>query len=126
MRELGLPAPADMFGTLATALSTIGSINAAVEKFGARITVRELIGAGLRSEQLMAAGALSASFYLGATVGSLAVATGRSLSGGVSLADVFLAMDEHDIRSPVAVQMLRQNPRLYGNSRAPTGATGYR
>ncbi|WP_459990409.1 calcium-binding protein [Methylosoma difficile] len=49
----------------------------------------ELIGAGLITEYSQVFGGALASYYLGSVVASAAVATGRVLSGGTSLADVF-------------------------------------
>ncbi|WP_199754747.1 hypothetical protein [Pseudoduganella lurida] len=53
--------------------------------------MKELIVVGTRLEKLGTVATLSAAFYVGAVVGSIAVATGRSLAGGTSLTDALLA-----------------------------------
>ena len=64
--------------------STVTVLLASIDKFGKTATVAELIAAGTRLEKLGMIGTLSAAFYAGACIGSLAVATGRTLSGGAT------------------------------------------
>jgi len=97
MDGLGLPAPESLFGTLQTTVATVTVLLTNIDKFGKTVTVRELIGAGTRLEKLATVAALSAAFYVGACIGSLAVATGRTLAGGVSIADVLLLARRHQI-----------------------------
>jgi hypothetical protein len=86
MEALGLTAPPEsLFGTQQLAISTIGTIVAFIDKFGTKVTVMEMASAGTRLEQLTLLVALGASYYAGAAIGSLAVATGRTISGGTSL-----------------------------------------
>jgi hypothetical protein len=42
MEALGLPAPESLFGTLTTALATIGSLAAPLKEFGAQATMGQL------------------------------------------------------------------------------------
>lgn len=97
MKSLGLPAPETLFGNLTTATSNITAIVVVAEKYGAGITIAELVGAGLLSEKLIIIGTCGAAFYVGACIGSLSVATGRSLSGGMSIADLFYCAKRHNI-----------------------------
>jgi len=113
MESLGLPAPASLFGNLQMALANAAAFIAHVDKFGQRITVGELIGAGLRAEKLGMVATLSASFYVGAVIGSIAVATGRTLSGGVSLADVLWDIRSNGLYRPWLAAALRRNPAIY-------------
>ena len=94
MNALGLPAPNSLFGTAATATATIKTLSDLVIKFGTRVTLLEL----LRTVPALATGASElstlgsaalATFYLGACIGSLAVATGQVTSGGYSISDLF-------------------------------------
>jgi hypothetical protein len=94
MNALGLPAPDSLFGTAATATGTIKTLSDLVIKFGTSVTLAEL----LRTSPSLAAGASElstvgsaalATFYLGACIGSLAVATGQATSGGYSISDLF-------------------------------------
>ena len=126
MESLGLPAPDTLFGTLATATATISAIVASVEKFGTAVTIGELIGAGILSEKLLAIATLSAAYYAGACLGSLAVATGRYFSGGLSIGDLFTCATAHGIVTPKWLSnTIATNPVLlcrcggYGTGRYP-------
>ena len=97
MAFLGLPAPETMFGTLSLALASATAILNQIDKFGKAVTVGELIGAGTVLEGLGVIGACSAAFYVGAVIGSIAVATGRSISGGVTVADILFTANEYNL-----------------------------
>lgn len=81
MEALGLPAPESLYGNLMLALSSAQAILAQIEKHGRKVTVREIAVAGTRLEQLAFLATLGACFYVGAVIGSIAIATGRSLAG---------------------------------------------
>jgi hypothetical protein len=93
MTAIGLPTPSGVFSSLGALTSNIAVIEGAVTKFGANVTMYELFKAGLISEKLGALGALSASYYAGASLGSIAVAVGRCLAGGTSIYDLFAQND---------------------------------
>jgi len=115
MEALGLPCPESLFGSVGAALSTLGSIIAALDKLGPKATMAQIVkgavavGAGgpaitAAGRVLLGAGAVLASYYVGACIGSLAVATGRSLSGGMSIADIFDCAKRHGIPTPAELQ----------------------
>jgi hypothetical protein len=117
MESLGLTAPpASLYGTQALAISTISTILAYIDKFGTKVTVRELAGAGTRLERLTVLGALGASYYVGAIIGSLAVATGRTMSGGTSLADVLFEASKQGWNRPWLTSLFHRRPGLYDSS----------
>jgi hypothetical protein len=113
MEALGLPAPDSLFGTLQSSLATVTVLLASIDKFGKTATIADLIGAGTRLEQLGMIGTLSAAFYAGACIGSLAVATGRSMSGGTSVADVLLYARTHHLHRPWLAAELYRAPGIY-------------
>ena len=139
MNSLGLPAPESLFGKLTTAVASIGTMASYVKTYGNTVTVSEMLGtlpgaaagagggtagvAAAVSEVTFAFGALAASFYVGACIGSLAVATGKSLSGGFSIADLFACAKSHGIpTSPELQKALIAYPEicnadLRGNAR---------
>jgi hypothetical protein len=122
MEALGLPAPDSLFGTLQSSLATVTVLLASIDKFGKTATIADLIGAGTRLEQLGMIGTLSAAFYAGACIGSLAVATGRSMSGGTSVADVLLYARTHHLHRPwLAAELYRapgiSRPKMTGRAR---------
>jgi len=125
MEALGLvPPPDSLFGTQQLAIGTISTILGCIDKFGTKVTVMELVGAGTRLEQLAVVGAVGASYYAGALIGSLAVATGRTLSGGTSLADVLYEASKWKLDRPWLTSLFHRTPALY-DPRAP-GRKNYR
>jgi hypothetical protein len=113
MEALGLPAPDSLFGTLQSSLTTVTVLLASIDKFGKTTTIADLIGAGTRLEKLGMIGTLSAAFYAGACIGSLAVATGRSMSGGATVADVLLYARTHHLHRPWLAAELYRAPGIY-------------
>lgn len=126
MDALGLPAPASLFGTLTAAVSSIGAMSNYVKTFGTSVTIREMIvalpggaiGAGggyvgiatALSEVTWAVGGLSAAYYVGACIGSLAVATGKYLSGGLSILDCINTANEYGFQAHWLGNFLNRNP----------------
>jgi hypothetical protein len=100
MKSMGLPAPETLFGNLQTAVANATILLALIDKYGKTVTVGELIGAGTKLETLGVIAACSAAYYVGAVIGSIAVATGRTISGGVTITDVLFAANEHNLNRP--------------------------
>lgn len=113
MDGLGLPAPESLFGSLQMAVSNAAVFASHLDKFARNITVGEMVGAGTRLEQLGVAATLSAAFYVGAVIGSIAVATGRTLSGGTSLADVLLLARRRNLHRHWLRPSLQKWPGIY-------------
>ncbi|MEC5160584.1 MULTISPECIES: hypothetical protein [unclassified Janthinobacterium] len=124
MDGLGLPAPETLFGNAQLALGNLIIFLSQIDKFGKTVTIGELIGAGTKLEQLGVIAALSASFYAGAVIGSIAIATGRSLAGGTSISDVLLVATKYGVSRPWLPFTLRRWPGIYNNAIA--GRTLYR
>ncbi len=95
MNAVGLDVPSGLFASFEKATSTIGMLAGTLATLSKGATVGELVGATVGTEQLMVVGALGATFYVGACVGSLAVASGRSMSCGSSISDLFMLMSLH-------------------------------
>lgn len=117
MESLGLPAPESLFGTLQAAVANATLILNQIDKFGKAVTIGELIGAGTALEGLGAVAACSAAYYVGAVIGSLAVATGRSLAGGTSISDIVFTAHKYNLSRPWLASCFQQWPSLY-NQRA--------
>jgi hypothetical protein len=113
MTALNLPAPESLFGSAQTTLGTATAIITYIDKFGTKVTVRELVGAGTRLEGLTTVGVCLAAYYLGAVIGSLAVATGRTLGRGTSLADVLITASRWGFSRPWLVPVLQRFPGIY-------------
>lgn len=57
--------------------------------------------------------ACSAAFYVGAVIGSIAVAIGRSLSGGTSLSDVIFTANRFNLNRPWLIANLQRWHGIY-------------
>lgn len=114
MEELGLaPPPESLFGTQAAAVSTIATLFGFIDKFGTNVTVLEMAGAGTKLELLAVVGAVGAAYYAGAAVGSLAIATGRTINGGTSLSDVLMEASKLRFKRPWLTTLLHRRPGIY-------------
>lgn len=131
MRALHLPAPESLFGTVTTATASIGSMVKYVQTYGTRVTLREMLmtlpgavsGAGggavgyatAGSEAILVIGAVSAAYYVGACLGSLAVATKKTISTELSIAECLSNALFHGIDTPSWVRStLATHPALLG------------
>jgi hypothetical protein len=90
MNSMGLPVPSTIFGTIGTALGTVGAMAGAIAQVGATATVGEIFltvplvaggtaAAGAVTEIVAVCGAVAASFYIGACIGSVLVAAYETL-----------------------------------------------
>lgn len=113
MDALGIPCPESLFGTVQMAAGTAATILGYIDKFGRTVTVRQLIGAGTRLEWLATVGALSAAFVVGAIIGSIAVATGRTLAGGRAMSDMIDIAIKYGLYRPWLSTQLHRFPGLY-------------
>lgn len=116
MKGLGLDVPTTLFATKEKAIETITAISAALKTLGRSATMAEIVGATTGLEMLMVAGAASASFYLGAAIGSLMVATGRSLSCGKGIIDLFVFINKHNIYFEDSDTFFLRNPEIFNKS----------
>ncbi|MRW88744.1 hypothetical protein GJ699_01950 [Duganella sp. FT80W] len=115
MDSLGLDCPETLFATKGAAIQTATTLLSAIQQHGSKVTVSELIGAGTGLEKLIYLGALRASFYAGAVVGSIAVATGRTLAGGTSLSDVLISARSNNLHRPWLAGVLMRWPGIYNS-----------
>lgn len=131
MKALHLPAPESLFGTVTTATATIGSMIKYIQLYGTKATVREMIltlpgafaGAGkgcvgfatAASEAIVVIGAVSAAYYVGACIGSLAIATKKYFCTEVSIGECLTTAVFHGLETPSWLQLtLAANPALLG------------
>lgn len=113
MESMGLPAPQTLFGSLTSAVATATTILSQIDKYGKSVTITEIIGAGSRLEQLTVLGACSAAFYVGAVIGSIAVATGRTLSNGATISDVLFSARRHGLDRSWLYGCMQMYPGIY-------------
>lgn len=101
MEALGLTVPTTLFQSQADAAAMIAALLTTFKTLGKNATIAELAGATTGLEKLMVLGALRASYYIGAAVGSFAVATGRYATCGASISDVLLNVHRHGVMLPL-------------------------
>lgn len=82
MHALGLPTPSGAFVSSKLAVAEATHIVGALSVLGRGATMSELVLATFVGEKLLAVSALGAAGYVGASIGSAAVASGRVLGCG--------------------------------------------
>lgn len=112
MNDLGMPVPEGAFATLEDATTKIGAMAAALATLGKGATMAELVGATVGLEKLLVVGALSATAYVGAAVGSLAVATGRAFACGTRISDLFVFVRANQLEFPGWDLFFKQHPEV--------------
>ena len=112
MNAIGLPAPTELFGTATLAYANIKELAEAVGLYGRGVTVTEVWGATSKMEKLRLIGPMIAAYYTGAAVGSAAVATGRVLGCGATIADVMWQLREQGIYESWLEAELLSNPQF--------------
>ena len=70
----------------------------AINQLGKAATMAEIAGATVALEKLAVLGAISAAGYVGAVIGSIAVATGRSLGCGYRISDMFVFLEHNNLK----------------------------
>lgn len=87
MKAFGLPVPTDTYGAGLGSLGAISLVAGVVETHGSKVLLsRAFMQIGLGSIATVGT-ALYASYWTGAAIGSVAVATGQKLSCGTTIAD---------------------------------------
>ncbi|AKJ28820.1 hypothetical protein [Caldimonas brevitalea] len=119
MEALNLPAPKEMYGNVTLALGSVTALEMYIQKYGSKVTVRELLGAGLRADKLVTLGAMQASYYLGAVIGSLGVATARCMGNGLTLSEILFSASHAGVNTARVAGHLARHPEIY-DSRMPS------
>ncbi|REE21200.1 hypothetical protein B0G71_4352 [Paraburkholderia sp. BL27I4N3] len=116
MSALGLPAPSSLFGSIQAAASNVATMLGALKTLGPGATVAEIIGATTALEALSVVGALSASFYVGACVGSLIVAANAAMqctSGATAAATARMAASRLGLVIPdMMLAFIQRHPEV--------------
>ncbi|WP_020159695.1 hypothetical protein [Methylobacter marinus] len=114
MQELGLPVPSTLFDTYQTAVSTATTLVGTLATLGKGATMGELISATVGLEKLAVAASIGAAGYTGAVIGSIAVASGRSLGCGsrISDSDLFVFTHQNNLRFDGLAAFYTHNPQI--------------
>lgn len=118
MKDLGLPVPNKLFDTFNAAVATASIMLDSLATLGKSASVAEMIGATSNLEKLKVAAGLGAAYYVGAVIGSIAVASGRSLGCGTSIRDFFVFQSRYKLSFPKSNTFYVSNPEIL-NSQKP-------
>ena len=116
MQALGLPVPSTLFDTFQTAIATASTIAGTLATLGKGATIGELIGATVGLEKLTVAASIGAAAYTGAVIGSIAVASGRSLGCGSSISDLFVFSQQNNLYFEGFTAFYMHNPQVLDKS----------
>lgn len=116
MNDLGLPVPQTLFDNFNAAVANAGLILEAIGTLGRSASMAEVIKATTGLEKLKVAASLGASFYAGAVVGSIAVASGRSLGCGYRISDMFVFLHQNDLQFEGWNAFYINNPEILDKS----------
>ena len=98
MNALGAPVPTGLFDSYQKAIGTAAILVGVLHKLGKGATMAELIGATIGLEKLAVAAAFGAAAYTGIVIGSIAVASGRSLGCGNRISDMFVFTHQNNLQ----------------------------
>lgn len=116
MKALGAPVPEQIFDGLDKAIASSITILGTLEILGKNATLGEVIGATTGLEKLAVVAAVSASGYIGLVIGSIFVASGRTLGCGARISDVFVFVNRHNLEFGVYRKFYRSYPQITDKS----------
>ncbi len=98
MASLGLPMPSTAFETAGSMTAIATSIAEAIEIGGTSLSLYQALHKINSAKNALSVSAgITASYYLGALIGSMAVASGRCMANGASIADAIWTAREMGI-----------------------------
>jgi hypothetical protein len=113
MQDLGLSVPPTLFDTYQKAVETVSLMVGALAHLSKGATMGELMGATFGLEKLAVVASIGAAAYTGAVIGSIAVATGRSLACGSRIADVLLFVHQNHLQFDGYSTFYRTNSQIW-------------
>ena len=126
MNALGAPIPTTLFDSYQTAVGTATLLVGALSGLGKGATIAELIGATIGLEKLLLAGAFGATAYTGIVIGSIAVASGRALSCGSRISDMFVFTHQNNLQFKGWHAFYFHNPQIFDKSHNFRNSVGMR
>jgi len=116
MNELGVAVPVGYFDTYQKAVLTATMLLVTLEKLGIGATIAELVGATSKLEKFLVLGGMGAVGYIGIVIGSIAVASGRSISCGSRIADMFVFVEQEKLTFKGWRSFYFHNPEIFDKS----------
>lgn len=124
MQALGLPVPSTLFDTYQTAIGTASTLVGTLATLGKGATMAELVGATVGLEKLAVAASLGAAAYTGAVIGSIAVASGRSLGCGSRISDLFSWTQQNNMYFDGLASFYTNHPQVLNEGHGFRGSFG--
>ncbi len=112
MAGVGMPVPEGMFETYSRATLTAGTLLGALQTLGAGATAAELFGATVAAEKVLILATIGAAAYVGAVIGSVAVASGRVLGCGARMSDMFVFLRNNNLEFENWSLFYQNNPEI--------------
>ncbi|MCP4340412.1 MAG: hypothetical protein GY799_16360 [Desulfobulbaceae bacterium] len=126
MNALGAPVPTGLFDTYQKAIGTAATLVGTLHKLGKGATMAELVGATVGVEKLMIAASFGAAAYTGIVIGSIAVASGRSLGCGNQISDMFVFTFQNNLQFKGWQAFYAHNPQVFNKSHSFRNIVGMR
>jgi hypothetical protein len=126
MQALGLPVPSNLFDSYNSAVAHAAVMVEALRTLGKGATIGELVGATTGLEKLKVAAAFGASAYVGAVIGSIAVASGRSLGCGYRISDMFVFLEHNNLKFNDWNAFYVRNPQVLDKNHSFRNSFGLR
>ncbi len=126
MKALGAPVPTTLFDSYQTAIGTATLLVSTLHTLGKGATIAELIGATIGLEKLAVAAAFGAAGYTGVVIGSIAVASGRSLSCGTRISDMFVFTSQNNLQFKGWHAFYIHNPQVLDKTHTFRNSVGMR
>lgn len=112
MEQLGLTPPKTIWQKTETTIKTVGTLLGAIKMLGKGATLSELAFATTALEKTVVGGVVLASGYVGAYVGSVAVAAGRYGACGSTISDTIYFIQENGIDFYGSKVFFANNPEI--------------
>ncbi len=115
-----------LFDTYQTAVATAATLVGTLATLGKGATMGELIGATVGLEKLAVAASFGASAYVGAVIGSIAVASGRSLGCGYRISDMLVFLEHKNLKFDNWNAFYVRNPQILDKNHSFRNSFGIR
>lgn len=126
MNALGAPVPTGLFDSYEKAIGTAATLVGTLHQLGKGATMAELVGATVGVEKLMVAAAFGAAAYTGIVIGSIAVASGRSLGCGSRISDMYVFINQNKLQFQGWHAFYFNNPQVMDKGHPFRGNVGMR
>ena len=126
MKALGLPVPQTFFDTYNAAIANTAILVDTLGSLRKGATIGDLIRSSSGLEKLKVAAAFGAAGYIGAVIGSIAIATGRSFACGNQISDLFVFTNQNNLNFEGLFPLILNNMVIIDEGRPSRSSYGPR